>query len=84
VTINLRAEKPILLRVFAKSCLNEERDYDTIRKWWKHGLLNRATGKKVRLEVIRLSNGMHTSMEAYDRFLMRLNGSSRIKPGESA
>lgn len=75
--IDLRLEKPILLRVFAKTCLDESRDYDTIRKWYARGVLNRHTGKRVKLEVVRLTNGLHTTREAYDRFLDRLNGYSR-------
>lgn len=73
--IDLRVEKPILLRVFAKSCLDEARDYDTIRKWWKRGLVaDRLTGKRVKLETVRLTNGRATTMEAYNRFMRKLQG----------
>jgi hypothetical protein len=74
VSIDLRVEKPILLRVFART-LSEPRDYDTILKWWKRGLLNRDTGKRVRLETVRLSSGRYTTQQAYDRFIGELNGS---------
>lgn len=72
--IDLRVEKPILLRVFGRH-LPEPRDYDTVRKWWRRGLMvDRETKRRVKLETVRLSAGMHTSMEAYHRFIERLNG----------
>ena len=74
VTIDIRLEKPILLRVFART-LSEPRDYDTIRKWWKRGLIvDRETGRRVCLETVRLSGGRCTTKEAYERFIARLNG----------
>jgi len=76
VSIDLRVEKPILLRVFGRH-LQEPRDYDTVRKWWKRGLLaDRGCpgGKRVKLETVRLTGGRHTTMEAYGRFIARLNG----------
>lgn len=72
--IDLRLEKPILLRVFGKH-LPEQRDYDTVRKWWRRGLVaDRETGRRVRLETVRLTSGRATTMEAYDRFIARLSG----------
>jgi hypothetical protein len=75
VSIDLRVEKPILLRVFGKH-LKEPRDYDTVRKWWKHGLLadrGQPKGKRVRLETVRLTGGRHTTIQAYERFIASLN-----------
>jgi hypothetical protein len=72
--IDLQVEKPILLRVFGRH-LSEQRDYDTVRKWWRRGLvIDRLTGQRIKLETVRLTAGRATTMEAYNRFLRRLNG----------
>jgi len=73
--IDLRVEKPILLKLFGRH-LPEPRDYDTIRKWWKRGLLldrRKPRGKRVKLETCRIVGGLATTLEAYARFLDRLN-----------
>ncbi len=79
MTIDIRVEKPILLRTFAKR-LSEPCDYDTVRKWWKRGLLidrSNPRSKRIKLEVVRLSNGLATTWEAYARFIERLNGMAK-------
>jgi hypothetical protein len=70
--IDLAKEQPLPLRIFARR-LRDPLDYDTVHKWWRRGLLNRDTGKRVKLETVRLSTGRCTSMEAYWRFIERLN-----------
>jgi len=47
--------------------------YMTLFGWCKAGRVNRLTGKRVFLEQIRLPSGMHSSLEAYLRFLESLN-----------
>lgn len=45
----------------------------TIHSWATFGRRNVYTGKTVRLETIRLPNGLCTSLEAYERFVKALN-----------
>lgn len=42
-------------------------------RWMKDGVTNRRTGKKVYLEVIYIGRLLHTSAQAYKRFLKELN-----------
>lgn len=47
--------------------------YPTLLGWCRAGRVNRLTGKRIFLEQIRLPSGMHSSLEAYLRFLNKLN-----------
>jgi hypothetical protein len=77
--IDLRTEKPLLFAALAKRLGVQ---CQTVRKWWKRGvLLDRSAPSKgkVRLEAIRLTNGFHTSEEAYQRFVDRMNEARGIQ-----
>lgn len=82
--IDLRTEKPVSLRAFAQEM---KIGYDTVRKWWKRGVLldraDRSKGK-VKLEVIRLTSGHHTSREAYCRFIEAINAAQGVEQPLSA
>lgn len=47
--------------------------YATLWDWCTRGRTNRATGKHVKLEQVSLPSGMHSSLEAFTRFLKALN-----------
>lgn len=47
--------------------------YTTLLDWCKRGRMNWATRKRVRMEFICLPSGQASSLEAYLRFVDRLN-----------
>lgn len=47
--------------------------YNTIVGWSVRGCRNRHTGSRVHLETMRVGDGIFTSEEAIQRFLVRLN-----------
>jgi hypothetical protein len=71
--IDLDKEAPILLADFGRLI---KKHYNTVHRWWRRGLkVERDDGNSrvVKLETVRISNGRATSVEAYDRFLDKLN-----------
>ena len=65
-------EKKVYLSDLAKE-VEPRVTYSTAWQWWRLGRVNRHTGERVKLEAVRLSGGLATSFEAYERFLMALN-----------
>lgn len=49
--------------------------YQTLLEWCKLGRKNQVTGQRVRLEHVQLPSGQASSLEAYLRFIQRLNAS---------
>jgi hypothetical protein len=47
--------------------------YQTLLEWCKLGRKNQNTGLRVRLERVQLPSGQASSLEAYLRFIERLN-----------
>lgn len=47
--------------------------YQTLLEWCKLGRKNQVTGQRVRLERVQLPSGHASSLEAYLRFIERLN-----------
>jgi len=47
--------------------------YTTLLDWCKRGRMNWATRKRVRMEIITLPGGQASSLEAYLRFVDKLN-----------
>jgi hypothetical protein len=46
----------------------------TLQRWIKDGRVSRATGEIVKLEAWQIGGRWYTSVEAFDRFLLRLKG----------
>ena len=46
----------------------------TLREWMKKGCKSQVTGETVLLEGWQIGGRWHTSVEAFDRFLAKLNG----------
>lgn len=65
-------EHPIPLAEIGRH-LPGEPCYDTVWKWWKLGRVNRETGTVFYLETVDLTSGRCSSIEAYWRFIERLN-----------
>jgi hypothetical protein len=69
-------EQPILLRDLAR-VLPERPNYDTVLKWCRRGLLRNRRGvakRRVKIECVRLTTGLGSSIQAYRRFLLALDG----------
>jgi len=47
--------------------------YTTLLDWCKRGRMNWCTRKRVRMEIITLPGGQASSLEAYLRFVDKLN-----------
>ena len=47
--------------------------YQTLLEWCTKGRKNRLTGRRETMEKLRLPPGYHSSLEAYLRFIDRLN-----------
>lgn len=76
--IDVRKETPILLSEFAKRM---KRDYDTVRKWCNRGVIAdpaRPEKGRVKLEAIWLTDGRATTVEAYQRFIEKINSARGI------
>lgn len=71
--IDLRREKPIPL-LQLKRVAGVNRSKTTLFRWARSGAVSRVTGDRVRLETIYQGNARCTSIEAYWRFMFRLNG----------
>jgi hypothetical protein len=74
--MHVKDEQPILLRELAR-ILPSRPNYDTVLKWCRRGLVyDRGEKKKrrIKMEAVRLTNGLGSSMQAYSRFINRLNG----------
>ena len=65
-------ERPVLLGNLGKR-LGQRMPYQTVYSWVSKGLLNTHTKKRHYLATIRLPSGLATSIEAYMRFLRKLN-----------
>ena len=71
VTILKNGEKTILLSDFGRQ-LPDKRKYEAILRWTTHGRTG-VRGKRIKLERVQTPGGWATSLEAYQRFLERLN-----------
>jgi len=72
MVINPLREQVMPLQQLGKQLPGRPR-YNTLLEWCKLGRRNRNTSKRVKLEVIRMPGGMASSLEAYLRFIERLN-----------
>ena len=68
--------KAIPLRDFGRT-LETKRTYKTVLGWCKGGKLNRRTGERVKLEAVYLPSGLCTDVDAFIRFVERLNGQAQ-------
>lgn len=57
------------------------KSYWTLRSFILHGKQRSSDGKIIYLERIELTGGLATSVEAYNRFISRLNGFEPTAPG---
>lgn len=55
-----------------------KKSYSTLKRYIDTGVRNQSTGIVVRLASIYLPTGLATSIQAYRRFLMQLNGISPL------
>lgn len=46
----------------------------SLKRWWRDGVISPVTGERVKLEMIYEGNVACTSVQAYYRFLFRMNG----------
>jgi hypothetical protein len=53
--------------------LPESPKYTTLMDWCKRGRVNWSTRRRVKLECITLPSGISSSLEAYLRFITKLN-----------
>jgi hypothetical protein len=65
--------KAVPLRDFGRK-LSPRRAYQTVRGWCVIGKLNPKTGQRIKLESVYLPAGRCTDMDAFLRFIERLNG----------
>lgn len=65
-------ETPIPLEELRK-ILPRKPGLQTVRNWATAGLLNWNNRRRVFLETVRIASGKATSIEAYRRFIERLN-----------
>ena len=70
---NIDPTKAVPLKDFGRQ-LSPRRSYHTIRGWCLDGKLNRRTGERVKLESVYLPAGLCTDVDAFLRFVERLNG----------
>jgi hypothetical protein len=75
LAIDLNTEVPVPLSDFGK-LLPTKVAYRTVFGWYDPGTMNQTTGQRICLETIMLPVGRCTSMEAYHRFIARLNGAT--------
>lgn len=54
--------------------LPDEPTYGTLWDWVARGVEVEGRKEKVRLEAILRPRGLHSSLEAYERFIEKLNG----------
>lgn len=47
--------------------------YNTLRDWIKEGVTPKGGGERIRLEYVQIGRTWYTSIEAYDRFIERIN-----------
>lgn len=71
--IDLRREKPFPL-LHLRRVAGVNRSKTTLFRWARVGAVSRVTGDRVRLETIYQGNARCTSLEAYWRFMFRMNG----------
>lgn len=73
---NIDPTKAVPLKDFGRR-LSPRRAYQTVRGWCLIGKLNRRTGERVKLESVYLPAGLCTDVDAFLRFVERLNGGSQ-------
>lgn len=76
-TIDTSKEKPLTLGELAMAVLKKwqvDRTPRTFKKWIEDGRERKADHKTIHLDRIYIGGVLHSSMEAYERFIDDLNG----------
>lgn len=71
--IDTAKERPFTFYEFGRLA-EIDRHESTVREWTESGRWNRGRTKRIILESVKTSAGMCTSLEAYHRWIRRLNG----------
>jgi len=74
VSVAIDPDKEVLHRVSRPSSFGCPRHPNTVERWIRQGLKSPVTGEIVKLEGFYEGVELHTTREAYLRFLRRLNG----------
>lgn len=70
----IRANKENTLPLDAlRRMLPRKPHFYTILQWVKFGRINRETDERVQMEAVQGTAGLESSVEAYERFIDRLN-----------